>query len=346
MDDVTHNRARRVTVKDVARHAGVSIGTVSNVLNGRHDLMGAQTRARVEAAIQKLNYRPHLPARGLRQTRHYAVGLLVVDPSPYFLANPYVTQIVAGLGNYLSDQGYRLVVQRLRPEEYQQAPVLRYAGTDGMCAILSGPAPERREFLDVLVRLEQPIVLFEESLRPEVAHACIIREDDRGGARAVVELLLRKGARRFAVVVPSREWPGMMERRHGFESAVAMQQDASCDVVFAATADYDGAIEALQDYLDRHDPPDAIVAGNDHMGIAALKAVQARGYSVPEDICVTGFNGLDVCRYAIPTLTSVAVPCYEIGVTAGQELLYWLEHGAFSAPERVLPVRLQAGGSA
>jgi len=102
---------------------------------------------------------------------------------------------------------------------------------------------------------------------------------------------------------------------------------------------------ALADHIDRHGPPDIVIGGNDQMGIAAMKLLAARGLRVPQDVRVSGFNGLDFWRYATPELTTVFSPAYALGETAAAAMLERLSLGAFSFRQKVLPVRFAAHGS-
>src|SRR5262249_11173295 len=112
---------RRITMRDVAEHAGVSLMTVSNFLTGRAVPMKKETRDKVAAAVENLNYRPHYSGRSLRRSQHLSIGLLIVDFSKTYLADAFTTYLVAGLSNYLSEHGYRLIMQGLQPSQFEEA---------------------------------------------------------------------------------------------------------------------------------------------------------------------------------------------------------------------------------
>src|SRR3546814_19844135 len=104
--------------------------TVSNVVNGHHRLMSEATRQLVEAAIERLGYRPHVTGRSLRLDRRFAIGLVLVDPSLTFLADPFITQLVAGLSNYLREHGYGLVLTWVAPDLPAAGPPIQRPATD------------------------------------------------------------------------------------------------------------------------------------------------------------------------------------------------------------------------
>ena len=140
----------RATLREVAREAGVSVMTVSNVINGKHHLMSGETRQTVCSAIDKLGYRPHSGARSLRLSHDFSIGLLIVDPSPSFLTDAFTTHVVAGLSNYLNQRGYALLIQGIAPEAVTETPMLRHHRTDAICLMVSGDAPTRRAIYRIL----------------------------------------------------------------------------------------------------------------------------------------------------------------------------------------------------
>ena len=212
--DVSSIRLRRnVTLKDVAVAAGVTPMTVSNVLNGRAGQVSADTTQKVVAAIERMGYRPHAVGRRLRDRRTLSIGVLILDDVPQFLGDPFTTQIVAGLANVATDSGYSLVLQGMRSDAVKDPPLLAQLQTDGMCALLSGPEPRRRALIERLAGIGLPLVLIQEQKAP--AGVCCIRQDDRGGARAVARHVLERGARRLMMLVPSGLWPAITMRERG-----------------------------------------------------------------------------------------------------------------------------------
>ena len=339
-------RERPATLRDVAEAAGVSLMTVSNAVNGRLSSMSAQTLQRIEGEIEKLGYRPQTTARSLRLAQHESIGVIVVNEDPVYLADPFVTQTVAGLSNELSLAGYSVLLQGVAPQSIGLSRLVKNVRTDGLCVMLSGSPRERAKCLDVLMSLRQPVVLFQETLELPEADLCLIRQDDYAGGRLIGGEVLERGAEHLTVMVPKRYWPAIGERVRGVRAAVRERKaKARIDVLKVSDASFAAMQEGLSDFLDGHPRPDAILAGNDQMGIAAMKLVRARGWRVPEDVLVTGFNAFDFWQYTDPVLTSVRSPAYAIGARAGTEILKRLREGAFSSPEIVFPVELQRGGS-
>lgn len=344
--EVSDAPRKGVTLRQVAAAADVSAMTVSNFMNGRFHTMGAGTRVRIAEAVEQLNYRPHSSGRGLRTAAGLLVGVILVDESPTFLADPFTTQVVAGLSNCLSQHGYGLVVQGLTLREFRSSPLIRDQRTDAFCVMLSGSDPERGEILEVLAGLHQPLVLFQERVPRSVADACGIRQDDRLGGRLLAEHLLGLGAERLLFLAPSLHWPAIAERMAGIRLALeAAGGRPALEVLECADGSFSAARMALSAHVERMGFPDAILGGNDQLGIAGLKVVKEHGLTVAGDVLVTGFNAFEFWRYTDPVLTTVQSPAYAIGARGGAEIIHRLKHGSFRTREIVFPVELRVAQS-
>ena len=340
------NRKRHVTLRDVAEAAGVSTMTVSNVLLGRVGRMSPQTKERIETEIARLDYRPNSTGRGLRTAAWQSIGMLIVDDAPAFLAGSFMTNIVAGLSNQLNAQNHTLVLQGVAPGQFTSALFVRDIRTDGICGYLSGNDSVRQATIQALLHLRQPIVVFQETLRFPGHDFCSVRLDDRAGGRMLAEEVIGAGARRLVMLVPRLYWPGIAERVAGVREVVqAHRAEISLRLLKSPGTGFDTVRQAVARDIDDHGVPDAILAANDQMGIAVLKLLPGKGLIVPRDVLVTGFNAFDFLHYSDPVLTSIRSPAYEMGARGAQEMLERLRTGQFSAPEIVLPVSLQRGGT-
>lgn len=337
-------RKSRTTLMEIAKAANVSATTVSNVVNGRLHLMSEETRQRVEEEIQARNYRPNEGARNLRLSQRRTVGLIVIHESPTFLADPMITNIVAGLSNYLGANGFGLLLTGLRNAAVDSANMLRRDQTDALCVIPSGSVAERRVLFNLLEHTGQPILVFQDSAPETLADTLSIRQDDFGAGRLIGERLVSRGARRIAFLGPAQSWPAMSLRQAGVEDAAA-RLGAELEVVISASESLADTQIAIGRYRDRSGLPDAFVGGNDQMAIAALTWALDRSLSVPRDVRVAGFNGFDFADYVRPALTTVKSQAYEMGRRGAVELLQRLATGKFAQPDLLFPVELQAGSS-
>ena len=335
-----------VTLRDVAIAAGVSPMSVSNFINDRRGAMRQETRDRIQAEIERLGYRPHTVARNLRLSRRLSIDMVIIDDAPLYLADPFTTHVVAGLSNCLNRRGYGLQLQGISAEAFPESPLVRNIRSDGLCVQLSGSAESRRAIIAKLLRLGQPMVVFQETFKFRGADLCIIRQADREGGSMVAREALRRGAKRVVMLVPEVTWPAIGERVAGAREVIEATQPAPrFEIVGCGKADYNDTQKALGLHIDANGYPDAILAGNDQMGIAAMKLMAAHGRRVPNDVVITGFNAFEFWQFTDPVLTTIHSPAYEMGARGGEEILARLDSGSFDRREIVFPVELQRGGS-
>jgi LacI family transcriptional regulator len=351
-DDGT-NGAGEISIKDVGRVAGVSISTVSHVLN-RTRYVSPALRTRVEAAVADLGYRHNGLARGLRTRRTETVGLIIPDVS-----NPYYPQLARGVQDAADAAGFAVFVcnsDRRPDNEARLLAALAQRRVDGVILDAAGPSPA---VLAALARYQQPVVLV--GSRIDAAHvpgADVVQMAPEGGRTAVAHLLQR-GHRRIGLIAgPPRgggapgEGAGDRPAKSGGYFAALADAGLVPDPALIVSADYTrpggrAAMERLL-ALPPGRRPTAVFAGNDLMAIGALLALRAAGLGVPGDVAVVGYDDIPEAAVTCPALTTVAVPKYEMGRVAADLLLARIAHRqgaaggtAPGAPRRVvLPCRL------
>ncbi len=337
---------RRATIKDVAKAAGVSAMTVSNVLNGRLQYVGPATKKRVEREIERLGYRRQANARNLRVAEQRSIGMVIVDESPAFLADFFTCQVVAGLANVLNSADFTLTVQGMHGDQLSSSMIMRNFEVAGFCAMISGSDAERLAAIHQLVALDQPLIVFQEPIMLPGADFCAIRQDDRGGGRLIGDHLLARRVEDFLVIVPRQVWPAIELRLEGLrESLAANGGGARLSVITAASESFADVQDVVARHLATHPLPGAIVGANDPIATAAMLYLFDHDIRVPEQVRIVGFNGFEAHRYARPHLTTVNSAAYALGEQAGKAMLSRLESGRFERPEFVLPVHFGAGAT-
>jgi LacI family transcriptional regulator len=318
--DNQQRRTGRPTIRDVARTAGVSIATVSRVMNGRPDVAAA-TRERVQGAVRELGFSTNRSARSLVGGRTFLVGIML----PLVEAE-YFSRIVAGAADELYDHDLQVVLAPTLHLRDRSATLLaRLAGgmTDGALLILP---EESSEALRRLARTGYPFVVID-PLEPLDEDVPSVSATNALGGRAATEHLLALGHRRIGAITGIPEWLASVERLNGYRAALA-----SAGVVpdSALVVESDWAVEggeaAAALLLDLPDPPTAVFAFNDNMAIGALRAARARGLRVPADFSVVGFDDSEQATTATPGLTTVRQPVAAMGRIAVSLLLRLLEH--------------------
>ncbi len=337
-------KSPRATIKDVARAAGVSPMTVSNVLNGHHQFVGAATKKRVEQEIARLNYRRSAIARNLRVAKQPSVGMVIFDDSPFFLSDLFTAQVVSGLANVLNLADHTVTIQGIRHDQLQHSVLVRNLEVAGFCAMLSGPTKKRRKVINELAQLKQPVVLLQEALQDEIPDFCVVRQDDFGGGALIADHLAARGDKRYLVVVPQQDWPAVENRVAGLRRTIEqIGNDTSIAIIKSETEGFDDVQSAIARYLEHNPLPDAIVGANDALAGAAMFYLFDHGARVPEDVRVVGFNGFEAHRYSRPAVTTVVSAPNEIGEAAARLMLSRLENGVFDQREVVLPVSFRHG---
>jgi len=322
-------------MKDVAALAGVSVPTVSNVVNERIREMSPETRSRVLDAVEKLHYVPNLSARSLRSRRQRVLGFLVIDEGPKYLADPMTDQILAGVGDVARDHDYGVLVRASHPGPDGRtllAPLWQ-GRVDAACLLLSGDARSRWHLALTAAERGFPVAVFESG--PDAVNS--VRADNEGGARQLVEHLVSRGHERIAFLSTATSWPMLEERIAGYRDALESACIAYRPELVLSQGQWTPAsgAEMTKQLLQLPLPPTAIIGGNDLLALGAQFAIQQSGRSVPDDIAVAGFNDFLFAAHLSPSLTTVAVDGYELGRRAAELLVGQLASGGPPTDERI-----------
>ncbi|MGL5930518.1 MAG: LacI family DNA-binding transcriptional regulator [Dermatophilaceae bacterium] len=288
-----------VRLKDVADLAGVSVKTVSNVVNG-YAFVGAENRRRVEAALRETGYRPNVAARNLRRGRTGFIALVVPD-----LGIPYFGELSALVINAASARGWNVLIEQTVGDRDRERASLEGLGphlVDG--AIISPEALEAADFASVSTAFPM-VLLGEHAVEVPIARVAI---DNVAAGRAATEHLLGIGRRRIGVIGDHARRGTAALRLHGYAKALAQAGIEVERALVAPVESYhrrDGAM-AMARLLDLDPPPDAVFCFNDLLAVGALRECRARGIRVPADVAVIGFDGSDESGYTSPLLSTVA----------------------------------------
>jgi DNA-binding LacI/PurR family transcriptional regulator len=333
--------SQRASLRDVAEAAGVSAAAVSYVVNGRTKEVSQETLVRIREAITALKYQPHRRGLSLRYNREFSVGLVIVDPDPNFLADPFTTYVATGLSNGLLEPGYAVTVTGCRNKEDVARYLSRPIGVDGYVVLASGPKEERQEVYGLLSSGGLPLVIIQEEVPDDLSDGCAIMQEDGAGAAALTRLVLEKGASRFVFVAPSRQWPAVERRSAGIQEVLAGKFDFR--TVHCDEQNFDATVETIDALFGKTLDFDVILCANDQIAIAALKVTKTRNIRVPEDIQLTGYNDFAFRKYVSPSITSVSSNALEMGRRCADVLLRRLETGSFTERSVRLNVHLRPG---
>jgi len=302
-----------VTIKDVARVAGVSVATVSRVYNGS-TLVRADTRDRVRRVAQELGYSPHGAARSLITSRTHTLGVLLPD-----LYGEFFSEVIRGIDLAAQREGYHLLVSSARDDRRPLETALRSmrGRVDGLI-VMSPDLDARASRRSLPERF--PVVLL--NCPPSDAAYDSLGIANYEGARAMVRHLAALGHRRIAIIKGAEHNFDAAERLRGYRAALA-EAGLVSDPGLEFPGDFSEAAghAAAGLILAAPDRPTAVFAANDGMAIGALSAFRNAGLRIPEDIAIGGFDDIPMARYVEPTLTSVHVDISALGERATAWLL-------------------------
>jgi LacI family transcriptional regulator len=328
-------RERRVTIGDVAAEAGVSVATVSQVINRRWGV-AEETSARVQAVIQELGYQSSLVAQSLRRRQTNVLAILVVD------IEPFSAELLKGVARAVHGSGYELVVFSGcgRADDqvgWEQRYLSRVSGTLCDGAILVTPS-------SVDATYGAPVVAVDHNAGSSTLPT--VDSDNLAGAVAATEYLIGLGHRRIGFLAGRPDLESARLRERGYRNALKAARIAvDPKLVRVGAYQPDSAEEAARLMLEGNNRPTAIFAANDVSAIAAMEAARTLGLEVPRDLSLIGFDNVPESALCEPPLTTIEQPIQQMGFEAVELLIGLVEKRPDLATQRLLPTKLIVRGS-
>jgi len=308
---------KRVTIKDVAEAAGVSMQTVSRVANGRSDV-APNTREHVQAVIDQLGYHPSRIARSLNKGQSYSLGVVSFGISLY---GPSL--LLEGVQEVAKDEGYSLMLKILPNEEVFNAEdilrdILSYH-VDGILWAVPEIGHNRDWIQEALRHLSVPIVFISVQPRPNLATAII---DNKHGGFVATQHLIQQGRQNIGIITGPMEWWDARQRELGWREAL-IQSGRTIDESYITSGDWTAASgeRSIRMLLEWHPDMDAVFVCNDQMALGAMKAAQQMGRQIPKDLAIVGYDNIPEAPYFTPALSSVRQGITELGRRAVNRLI-------------------------
>ncbi|GAB2539024.1 LacI family DNA-binding transcriptional regulator [Rhodanobacter koreensis] len=320
---------RSATIKDVAERAGVSLKTVSRVINNEPSVH-ARTREKVQREIDALGYQPDPSARSLRSTRAYALGLVYDNPNAHYIIN-----LQRGVLSVCRTSGFGLQIHpcdssspKLADELCELVRRSRLAGL-----VLAPPMSEQVELIRTLSEAKIPFMRIISARRdPQDGYPCVY-VDDRDAAYAITEHLIQLGHQRIGFLWGGREHRSSPERYQGYEDALK-DYGIALDRKLIVPGDYtfDDGFRGARKLLALKDRPSAIFGSNDEIAAGVLAAAHSDGINVPYDLSIAGFEDSPFSKQSWPALTTARQATEEIARHAAQRLITDLQREANGEP--------------
>ena len=318
--DTSDRTGKTVTLKDVARAAGVHSSTVSRVMSPltRH-MIGSDVVQRVMEAAQTLGYRPNQAAATLRTRRSNIIGVVIPD-----ITNPVFPPILRGLEQALRAEGYAALVADAEDDEQQRFIIEQMLARQADGLVLA-TTTRRDPIIDLCLERGLPVVSVNRSEDTDRV-SCVVN-DEMAGMRLAVEHLVGLGHRRIAHIAGPQHLSTGHQRKIGFEEAVAAQGLAKvdCCIVDGSAYSREAGQQACARILKSYRATSAIVAGNDLVALGCYDAIKAAGLSCPKDVSVIGHNDMPLVDMVAPPLTTIRIRHHELGVQAARLLLLQIQ---------------------
>lgn len=308
------------TIKDIAKEAGVSIATVSFIVNGKDQHISEATRQRVKDVMKKYNYIPNAMAGSLVTRRTGIIGLILPD-----ITNPFFPGIARGAEDRANEEGYSIIFcntdDKIEVEE-KYIESLTSKMVDGIIIAHSSNSDEMGEILE---RTQIPVILIDRDFDSKNILGKVL-VNNKDGARQAVCHMVEKGYRKIAYLSGSLKTQTAMDRLEGYKEALREQ---NLPVVEALIKYGEYRVEwgrkGIEELLTEKQDFDAVFCGNDLIAIGAMKELLKHGYRVPEDKGVMGFDDIYMAQMVEPELTTVKQPNYEMGYQAVDLLIRHLK---------------------
>lgn len=329
---------RIVTMRDVAKSAGVSVATASRVLGGR-GYFSVESAARVRAAAEKLGYRVHGIAQSLKRQHSNTIGLIITD-----IVNPFYALLSEGVLTRANELGYKIVVSVTNEDSKTEGDYLQVLMEERVAGILAVPSSGGLGGWREVIDFGTPVVFMDRELAPDL-QADLIVVDNEGGAYAATKYLIELGHRRIGFITGPSALTTGEKRMNGYlraHSAAGIPVDESLlqAVSFKGTSGY----EATKRLLSNREIPTAIFAANNVLGEAALFVAKELDLVIGKKLSFLMFDDVPWARLAAPTITVVRQPAFDMGYQAmdilHERFSFQRSNEEFEPQRRVLPTEL------
>ena len=307
------------SIKEVAREAGVSIATVSHVINNTR-YVSDEVRGRVDKAIEKCRYYPNAHARSLASGRSKIIGLVISD-----IANPFFPELVKAIEGAAFDRGYDTVLSNTNYDTDKASHYVRRFIERKAAGVAVMTSEMSKELIDELAHREVPVVFLDVG---EVGKRMSnLRVDYEEGIEQAILHLVALGHRRIAYISGRTDIRSSLRRLEAFQKTIRELFPGAPELIFSGNFKIEGGRRAAHEILMTQEGnlPTAVIAANDLTAIGAISQFESAGLNVPEDISIIGFDDINFAALTKPALTTVNLPRNELGRRAVEMLLKILD---------------------
>ncbi|MBN7811894.1 LacI family DNA-binding transcriptional regulator [Algoriphagus sp. H41] len=315
-------KLEQATIKDIARELNLSASTVSRALKN-YPGISSETKRKVKAMAEKLNYRPNAIALSLRHSRSFTIGVIIPEVVHFFFST-----VISGIEEEAFSRGYNVILTQTNEKLIREKSSIDTMLSNQIDGVLISYSKETTEFGHFSSLLEKgfPIVFFDRV--PEIPKAITVTVDDFGGAYSATKHLLNQGFSRIVHLAGPPNLKISQERLRGYQAALrdhGIEPDPAWVVPCFLGTDQEAQQVTTKLLHSLPQRPDGIFSHNDMTAVGAMMACKAAGLRVPQDVGIVGFSNWQFCSMVDPTLSSVYQPGFEMGVKSTALLLDWIE---------------------
>jgi len=318
-----------VTLREVAKEAGVSISTISRTLSGNIPV-NEETKLRVMEAVKKLNYRQNVLAKSLKEGRTNTLALIIPN-----IRNPIFPAVAKGVEDTARKYGYSVILSNTNEDIEQEKEYIEKLSRRWVDGFIIATGTAERDYIKELKEQNIQTVIMIRSLGPE--WNTVIADNKQGGYQGM-NYLLGKGHKHIALILGSLNIQLYQDRFQGCLDALN-EHGMKIGPAFTAqgASGIEGGYDAMKQILQNKALPTAVFCTSDPMALGAMRAIREEGLVIPDDISVLGFDGLDISSMVSPSLTTVRQPLYEIGVKSAEIIINNIKNNMENS-ERQKPV--------
>ena len=312
----SENDYKVANLTEVAQKAGVSIATVSRVINNSPKV-NAETRLKVQQVIKDLKYQPNRVAKRLRNKNASSnlLGVLIPD-----IQNPFYVEVLRGIEDVAYENKYALIMCNFAQDEKKEKLYLDILQSESIDGLIVAPAHEHDQNVINLVKGGLPIVCVDRGLSGVDVDVVLV--ENRNGAFSAVDYLAKAGYKRIAYISGIPKIPSSQQREQGYlEALTANKLPIDKALMKYGDSRHESGVKLCEELLNLKFPPDAIFAGNNLITLGALETIHKRGLNIPKDVAIVGFDDMYWSISLNPSLTAVKQPAYEIGKRAAEQLI-------------------------
>lgn len=304
------------SMNEVAKKAGVSVATVSRVLNNSNSVNEA-TRTKITKAIKDLNYQPNRVAKRLRSKSISSnlIGVLIPD-----IQNPFYVDVLRGIEDVASTKNYAIIMCNFGQDKEKERMYLEILQSESIDGLVAAPASETDPQLKKMLANGMPVVCVDRGLKD--SNVDVVLVDNVSGAYKAVDHLIKSGYKRIAYISGMPTIPSTILRGEGYRKALEDNNiEFDPELVKSGDSKHESGVKLCEELLSMPTPPDAFFTGNNLITLGALETIHKRGLRIPEDTAILGFDDMQWASSLNPPLTAVRQPAYEMGKRAAELLI-------------------------